>query len=61
MRIVFDEKEHDFIEIYRDSKTSKVVISLSAQDATNHLKTIVNSVDMTDAEFLQLISELDLI
>jgi hypothetical protein len=61
MKISFDEKEYNFIEIRRDDITSKIIISLSVQDAVNPRKTITNSVDMTDAEFLQLISDLDLI
>ncbi len=61
MRIVYDDKEHDFIEVYRDPTTSKIIISLSAQDPSNSRKTVVNSVDMTEVEFLQLISDLNLV
>ena len=61
MKISFDEKEYDFIEVYRDETTKKVWISISARSADNSLKTVTNSVDLTDAEFLQLIEELDLI
>jgi len=62
MKIDFDDKGHDYIEIIRDPKDlAKIIITISARDASNPLKTIVNSVDMTEVEFLQLISDLDLI
>ena len=61
MKISFDEKEYSFIEVYRDAATAKVIISISVRSPDNPLKTIVNSVDLTEAEFLQLVSELDLV
>jgi hypothetical protein len=61
MKITFDDKGYDYIEIIRDPKDlAKIIITISARDAANPLKTVVNSVDMTVAEFLQLSSDLDL-
>jgi hypothetical protein len=61
VKILFDDKGYDFIEVYRDKTSKKIYISMSARSVDNPLKSTNLSVDLTEAEFLQLISELNLI
>lgn len=59
MIIFFDEKEYEFIEIKKSS--GGITISISAKDMKDILKTTINSAEITQEEFVELISDLDLV
>lgn len=54
MKITFDEKGYEYIEIKTSDKGVHVVIS--AKGADNPRKTVVNSVELTKKQLLELIS-----
>jgi len=58
MRIEFDEKGNNFIEIREVGENIAVI--LSSQDGNNISKTIVNSVYLTKEQFSNIIKELGL-
>lgn len=61
MRLEFDEKGYNYIE-FKKAKNSKkdIAIVLSSKDNKNPLSAITNSVEITNEEFLELISDLGL-
>jgi len=56
MKILFDENGYNFVEIIKSDDGVK--ITLSAQDSENPLKTTINSVQVTDEQFVKLMTEL---
>ncbi len=54
MRITFEDKS--YIEIERSKSSSKIIISISAKDYDNPNTTIINSVEINDKEFKELIN-----
>ena len=58
MRIEFDEKGNNFIEIKESEE--RIAVILSSQDGNNISKTIVNSVYLTKEQFSNIIKELGL-
>lgn len=59
MKIEFDEKGYNFIE-FKKLPNSKIAIVLSSQDMLLSNKTIINSAEITNDQFMELISSLDL-
>jgi len=60
MKIKFDERGYNFLEIERSKDYNKVFITLSSRDDSNKNKTIVNSVEITINQLLELITSLEL-
>lgn len=58
MKIQFDDKS--YIECKKSETDGKIVFIVSAKDYDNPLKKITNSVELSIAEFKQLISEIQL-
>jgi hypothetical protein len=58
MKIQFDDKS--YIEVRRSDNPGKVVITISARDHTDAMKKITNAVEITTAEFKQLISDVQI-
>jgi hypothetical protein len=56
MKIDFDDKS--YVEIKRSDEPDKVIILIQAKDGENPLKKITNCVEITIAQFKQLISEI---
>ena len=56
MKIVFDDKS--YIEIKKSKEAGKKLIIVQSRDAANPLKQITNSVEITDEQFSQLISDI---
>lgn len=56
MKIIFDKKGYNFIEINRED--DKIYITISAQDEQNLRKTLVSSVELNIDEFKNLISDI---
>jgi len=59
MKINFDDKGYNFLEIKRSSGNT-IFITLSSRDASDKNKTIVNSVEITINQLLELITSLEL-
>lgn len=57
MKIEFDKKGNDFIEIRQEG--DNVVIILSSQDINNVRSSIINSVEIRKDQFEKLISEIE--
>lgn len=57
MKINFDGKGDDFIEIKNNN--DKIVIIISAVDIKNPLRTIINSAEITQEQFAALIKEVN--
>ena len=55
MKIIFDDKGYEYIEIKRSKNGVYVVIS--AKDANDSRKTIVNSAELTREQLFELISD----
>lgn len=55
MKISFPDKSN--IEIKRGSGPQTILISIQAQDQDNPLKKIINSVELTEEQFKQLVSD----
>lgn len=55
MRIDFDDTS--YVDIFFSQAIEKVVIILSARDGKNHKNTIVNSVEISKEQFLQISKE----
>jgi hypothetical protein len=56
MKITFDEKGYEYIEVKESSKGVHIVIS--AKGADDPRKTIVNSAELTKEQLLELISDI---
>lgn len=54
MKITFND--NSFIECNKSDTPGKIVLTISAKDHTDPLKTISNAVEITVEEFKQLIS-----
>lgn len=54
MKIEFEDKS--YIEVNKSIEPGKIVIMIQAKDATNSLKKISNSVEITLAQWQQLIN-----
>lgn len=55
MKISFNDKS--YIEITK-SISGKIIVSIQAKDYEDKLKTITNSVELTDAQFKELITSI---
>ncbi len=60
MKIEFDDKGYNYIEFKKAKDPDKIAIILSSKDGSNPNKTIVNSAEITEKQFLDLISGIDL-
>ena len=61
MKLEFDEKGYNYIEFKKAENPKKdIAIVLSSKDNKNPLSSIINGVEITKKEFLELISDLDL-
>lgn len=58
MKITFDDKS--YIEVRKSDNPGKMIIIISAKDHDNSLKKITNAVEITAAEFKQLISDVQI-
>lgn len=58
MKITFDDKS--YIEVRKSGEPGKVIVIISAKDHENALKKITNAVEITTAEFKQLISDVQI-
>lgn len=54
MKIEFEDKS--YIEVNKSIEPGKIIIMIQAKDATNSLKKISNSVEITLAQWQQLIN-----
>lgn len=54
MKITFDDKS--YIECRKSDNPGKIIVIISAKDHDNPLKKITNAVEITTAEFKQLVS-----
>ena len=59
MKIDFDKKGRDFLEIRKET-SGQIAIIISAQDPGNSLNTIINCVIITEQQLLDLLKSLDL-
>lgn len=59
MKIIFDEKGRNFIELYQKDN-SNIAIVLSSEDVQNPRKTIVNSVELTTEQVKSLLKDVSL-
>lgn len=57
MKIEFDDKS--YIEVIKSASPGKIMISIQAKDYENPLKKITNSVEITKAQFQQLLEQLN--
>jgi nitrate reductase NapAB chaperone NapD len=55
MKIQFEDKS--YIECRKSDNPGKIIVIISAKDHDNPLKKITNAVEITAAEFKQLISD----
>jgi transcription antitermination factor NusA-like protein len=60
MRINFDKKGNNYIEVKESIDKNHIVIILSSEDQNNFLKTIINSVEITKEQFRSMIQDLNL-
>lgn len=58
MKIQFDDKS--YIEVRKSDNPGKIIVTISARDHENPLKKITNAVEITTAEFQQLISDVQI-
>lgn len=58
MKIVFEDKS--YIDCRKSDNPGKIVIIISAKDHENSLKKITNAVEISTAEFKQLISDVQI-
>jgi nitrate reductase NapAB chaperone NapD len=58
MKITFDDKS--YIDCRKSDNPGKIVIIISAKDQENPLKKITNAVEISTAEFKQLISDVQI-
>jgi hypothetical protein len=58
MKITFEDKS--YIDCQKAQTPGKVIIIISAKDHENPLKKITNAVELTSAEFKQLISDVQI-
>ena len=58
MKITFDDKS--YIDCRKSDNPGKIVIIISAKDQENPLKKITNAVEITTAEFKQLVSDVQI-
>lgn len=56
MKIVFDDKS--YISFEKSSEPGKVIITIMAKDQFNNLKNIANSVEITNEQLSQLLTEI---
>ena len=56
MKIIFDDKGYDYIEIVLSKKGVHVVVSAPGKDEPR--KTVVNSAELTKEQLLELISDI---
>jgi hypothetical protein len=54
MKIEFDDKS--YIEVKKSNIPGKVIMTIGARDQQNPLKKIINSVEIDEAQFKDLIS-----
>lgn len=55
MKIVFEDKS--FVNCQKSDNPGKIIITISAKDGSDPLKKITNAVEISTAEFKQLISD----
>lgn len=58
MKITFDDKS--YIECRKSDNPGKIIVIISAKDHDNPLKKITNAVEISTAEFKQLISDVQI-
>ena len=58
MKITFDDKS--YIECRKSDNPGKIIVIISAKDHDNPLKKITNAVEITMAEFKQLVSDVQI-
>lgn len=58
MKITFDDKS--YIECRKSDNPGKIIVIISAKDHDNPLKKITNAVEITIAEFKQLVSDVQI-
>jgi nitrate reductase NapAB chaperone NapD len=58
MKIIFDDKS--YIECRKSDNPGKIIVIISAKDHDNPLKKITNAVEITTAEFKQLVSDVQI-
>ena len=58
MKFTFDSKGKNYLHISR-TESGKIQIILSAQDPNNKLKSIVNSAEINEDEWQDIVKELD--
>lgn len=58
MKITFEDKS--YIECRKSDNPGKIIVIISAKDQENPLKKITNAVEITTAEFKQLISDVQI-
>ena len=58
MKITFEDKS--YIDCRKSDNPGKIVIVISAKDHENPLKKITNAVEISTAEFKQLISDVQI-
>ena len=56
MKILFADAS--YIDAQKSANPGKIIISISAKDASNPLKKINNAVELTSEEFKKLIADL---
>lgn len=56
MKIQFDDKS--YIQVRKSDNPGKIIITIAARDGEDALKKITNAVEITMAEFTQLISDI---
>lgn len=59
MKITFDESGSNFVE-FSLTKSGAVAIILSSRESSNPRKTIVNSVELTQEQFEEVLKDLNL-
>jgi hypothetical protein len=55
MKITFDDKS--YIDCIKSANPGKIIITISAKDRNDPLKSITNAVEITTEEFKKLISD----
>jgi hypothetical protein len=55
-KIEFDDQS--CVEVKKSSDANKVIISIAAKDATNSLKKVVNSVEISQEQWVALIADI---
>lgn len=58
MKITFEDKS--YIECRKSDNPDKIIVIISAKDHDNPLKKITNAVEISTAEFKQLISDVQI-